>query len=202
MDCCRDDYPYIPKYLPIWEIESRPAAAEVRYFYAFATKWSRKAREKEIAPGGPVRGLFTRALLAALEKASPDDQGHVTGAIVAGYIFNELKRLVAENEYQEPRFEYEPQRDIVLIEARLNSAPGATPQPTTVPVLLHPTPAISGRRVEILNHRFERVAETETVAEGWTVNLAAGIYQARVPGTLYEKVFDVIGEEAINVKLG
>ncbi|MCL4299461.1 MAG: caspase family protein [Anaerolineae bacterium] len=201
MDCCRDDYPYIPKYLPLWELESRPAAADVRYFYGFATKWSRKAREKEVTPGGPVRGLFTRALLAALEKAPPDEQGRVTGTIVAGYVFNELKRLVAENEYQEPRFEYEPQRDIILVEPRPINALDAVSSPATIPVHLQPAPAIVGQRVEILNHRFEPVAETEAVADNWTVNLEAGIYQARVPGTAHEKVFDVIGEEAINVNL-
>jgi hypothetical protein len=201
MDCCRDDYPRAPVYVPPWPEIRRPAGANVRYFYGFATKWSSKAREKQIMPGGPVRGLFTWALLTALEKAPRDAQGRITGAAVEGYVFNqltnELKRLVGENEYQEPRFEYNKQRDIVFVE----TPPEAAPPPTTIPVHLQPAQAIVGQRVEILNHRFKRVAETEAVADSWTVSLGAGIYQARVPGTTHEKVFDVIGEEAINVNL-
>jgi hypothetical protein len=130
----------------------------VRYFYGFATQWSRKAREKQIVPGGPIRGLFT-----------------------------------GDDKDQEPRFDYNKQQDIIFVEA---------PQPTLTPIRLHPAPAIAGQRVEILNHQFQRVAETGAVIDGWTVNLKAGIYQARVPGTTHEAVFDVVGEGAIDVCLG
>lgn len=205
MDCCRDDYPRAPVYVPPWPEVRRPAAGEVRYFYGFATKWSRKAREKQIVPGGPVRGLFTWALLTALEKATPDAQGRITGAMVEGYVFNqlsnELKQLAGEGEYQEPRFEYDKQHDLVFVEAAPWAGAQAETRPSATPVRLRLAPALVGQRVEILNHRFQPVAATEAGVDGWTVALAAGIYQARVPGTPHEIVFDVVGKETIDVAL-
>src|SRR5262249_20568489 len=64
MDCCRD---HLSKQsLTALEMPTvQPRATEASFFYAFATRWSLKAREG-VDESGRVRGHFTRALLEAL----------------------------------------------------------------------------------------------------------------------------------------
>ncbi len=202
MDCCRDDYPRAPIYMPAWPEVRRPAGADVRYFYGFATKWSRKAREKEIAPGGPVQGLFTRAVLAALTQASPAENGCITGSVIEKYVYNYLPMLVDEDEYQEPRFDYDKMSDIVFVDTTALTQAAAAERSAPVPnVRLSVAPALNGRPVEILNHRFEPVASHIATGEAWSITLEDGLYLARIPGSDKEQVIEVIGKEAVNVYL-
>ena len=202
MDCCRDDYPRVPLHVPPWPEIRRPDGADVDYFYGFATKWSRKAREKVIESGGPVQGLFTHALLHALEHAPADDEGRVTGAAVESYIFNYLPDLVAESEYQEPRFEYDRMHDLVLVERPRAEPVEESPGGRGTPVQVRFGAAVVRRTVEILQHNFQPVATTIAGSDLWHLRLKPGIYRLRVPGTTHETVFDVIGQEVIHVALG
>ncbi|MCG3208378.1 MAG: hypothetical protein FOGNACKC_01982 [Anaerolineae bacterium] len=202
MDCCRDDYPRAPIYVPAWPEVRRPAGADVRYFYGFATKWSRKAREKEIAPGGPVQGLFTRSLLAALTQATPDENGFITGAVIEKYVYNYLPTLVDTADYQEPRFDYETMRDIVFVDTAAvdkAAAPAWGAPPPNVRVTV--SPALVGQPIEILDHHFATVATHTATAEAWSITLADGMYMVRIPGSDKERIIEVIGQEVVNVYL-
>ena len=76
MDCCRERYEKgFASYVPPWVANSTSTAAieKGRRFYAHATKWSKKAREKPYPPdGGKVRGMFSVALMDGLKGAAYD----------------------------------------------------------------------------------------------------------------------------------
>ncbi|MBN1992729.1 MAG: caspase family protein [Anaerolineae bacterium] len=202
MDCCRDDYPRVPLYIPAWPEIRRPAGADVRYFYGFATKWSRKAREKPVAPNGPVRGLFTRALLEALEKATPDANNCITGAVVEEYVLNYLPKLVDTADYQEPQFEYNYRRDIVFVQKGEIGDVAEESRGAEIPVRIHLASALANRPVEIVNHKYKRVAGPVTIAGVWALALPNGLYSVRVTEMELEKEFEVIGEEVVDVEFG
>lgn len=99
-DCCRDYFGRLPPFFLPWPDAASPGA-DVHYFTAFATKWSRKAREKPVNGNGEVRGIFTYALLEGLE------HGRGTASSLSAFVEQRLPELVAENEFQEPVFDYD-----------------------------------------------------------------------------------------------
>lgn len=113
MDCCREEYGTIPPQPLPWPNEPSPDAALVRYFHAYATQPFLYAREKILPPDGMVRGIFTYALLTALEKALPDSAGRITGTAVKDYVLNFMKKVI-DTQYQEPEIPIDSAKDIVL----------------------------------------------------------------------------------------
>jgi hypothetical protein len=192
MDCCRDNYPTAPLHVPAWPEVHSAGAGEVAYFYAFATKWSAKARERPVSPGGPVRGLFTRALLEALSQAEADDQGRVTGSVIKRYV-NQQLALWQEDEKkpQQPRFEFDDQAEIVFVQRgpRRGAGPPATPVRLTLPA----APA------ELLDGQFQRLAQTGT-AGLWHLTLPAGLYLLQLPEAGQRQVIEVFGASRLEIE--
>jgi uncharacterized caspase-like protein len=192
MDCCRDDYRRAPYRTPPWVEIRSPQAVDVQYFYAFATRWSRQARERPLSQDGAFQGVFTTALLAALRSSLPDPQGVVTGEGVAAYIYNYLPHLVDKDEYQEPEFIYDKARQFVF---------ARRPAPACTPVCIsfsQPDPSL---QAEILAHDFSLAASLPSLQPEWDICLPPGRYLLRLVGTETRKVFDVIGTETIHETL-
>jgi hypothetical protein len=185
----------VPLHVPAWPEKRRPSAGEVRYFYGIATQRARKARERPVGPDGPVRGIFTQALLAALKHAPPDDQGNVTGSAFEDYVFNYLQTMVGEGEtYQEPIFDYNKRRDIVLVHKTKSVLPL-----DTVGVEIELGDAFLGQPIEILKYNLEPAHHLAVATARWQVRLPQGIYMVHAPDSDKEHIFEVIGQEAIHV---
>jgi hypothetical protein len=189
MDTCRDDYRRAPLRLPPWVEIRSPQAARVRYFYGFATRWSRKARERILLETGLVNGVFTTALVAALRNSPADPNGQITGSSVASYVYNYLPRLVDEDEYQEPEFDYDKQFDFVFT-TRL--------EPALTRLRLHFTTPDPAHSAEILDHSFQTVASLAPLVPIWEIALPPGRYMVIRSGSGTRKVIDVIGTEVID----
>ena len=99
-DCCRDYIGRLPPFSMPWPDAASPGA-DVHFFTAFATKWSRKAREKPVNGGGQVRGIFTYALLEGLE------HGKGTAKALKEFVEQRLPELSAKNEFQEPDINFD-----------------------------------------------------------------------------------------------
>src|SRR5262249_38875518 len=69
----------------------RPGAKNVRVFTAFGASWGSTSREKPFDQ--TTRGIFTVALLEALERCEADDNGRVTGQMVKNYIHNRIDAI-------------------------------------------------------------------------------------------------------------
>ena len=102
MDCCRERYEKgFTAYAPPWAAnQTMPGVIDRgRRFYAYATKWSKKAREKPYPPdGGKVRGMFSVALLDALKGAAYDPEtvrtDPATGKLVADVTARSLRNYL------------------------------------------------------------------------------------------------------------
>ncbi|MHB1312517.1 MAG: caspase family protein [Gemmatimonadaceae bacterium] len=93
MDCCRDDYWRAPSRALPWQSIREVDGADVKRFYALATKWNQKAREA-MSENGKVHGHFTRALQAALEGAAVDGQGQLTTKGVMDVAINYVHSVI------------------------------------------------------------------------------------------------------------
>jgi hypothetical protein len=190
MDCCRDDFGRTPVHYPPFAEKTDPGGANVRTLYAYATKWSYSAREK-IIDKGEVRGVFSYALMEGL-RGKAAESGVVTGSSLEKYVFSRLPKLVGETSYQEPRFYYEKQRDITIVN---------TPVKTSAVSIswsnLPPEASIE------LSRANAAVIDRHLAAQDtkWQVSLPIGVYKLQVPNTAVRKLFEVVGEEALDVQL-
>lgn len=185
MDCCRDNYPRARVHNPPWDMEVRMDAANVRTLLAFATKWSRKSREKPIDDPKRVEGIFSHAVLAAL------NSGRLTGSQFKNLVINYVKMLVQDNEYQEPVITLDPNGEIVFSEA----AP-----PARLSVNISFTEQTLGHDVELEDGEFKNCFTHEATTDTWQIDLEPGTYRIRDRVTAVSKIFKVLGGDVIDVQ--
>jgi hypothetical protein len=159
-DCCRDYIGRLPPFAMPWPDAASPGS-DVHYFTAFATKWSRKAREKPI-DGGPVRGIFTKALLEGLE------QGRGTAKTLTEFVGQRLPELSAANEFQEPVFDWD-------VDLTLSTT--LAPKPCTLSVSFA---AEDGAvTVTVLDGTYQPVASFPMTGGPHDVGVEVGLYAVR-----------------------
>ena len=159
MDCCRDIkiVSSSNNYLP-----NRGNATNTTRFYAFAAKWSRRAREREI--DGKMQGIFTKTLLSALGGACADPDpavpgnGIITGSSLKSYLFQNMKEFVDpqfanEVEDLEPDIDYSPK-----VNEGKNILIKRTPGLQKFPVLVNVPGGINGD-VRVLYNGTDEVAK-------------------------------------------
>ena len=141
MDCCRDMSLISPILSPfLLPLQNPAGAAAVRQLCWYAVPAGAKAREREIPPGGPVRGVFTYLLLEALRETSADGHGEVWADRVANYIQTRWPNL-APNQ-PPPVLSVDMQRNVAL--TRRAASPlcrvavlTAPPVPDGSPLVVH-----------------------------------------------------------------
>ncbi len=193
MDCCRDDFGAIPPQPLPWPEENSPDAANVKYFHAFAAQAYRKAREQLLPPDGTVRGIFTHALITALELAVPEPDGSITGAAVKNYVLNYI-RTVMKMAYQEPEIPIDSEKDIIFWK----------PQTIREQVIEFHFSAACRGNFRIIDGNLEIVCQGATPAHGpFRHPLAPGKYRIDADDRSFGKRFDVIGslEEVVRVDI-
>ena len=119
MDCCRDDLGAVPIMGLPWQ-QRAGSGAPARWLYAFATGFSRKAREKPI--DGEVRGVFTVAVIEGLRS------GRTTSAALEDYVVARMGDLMRDD-FQRPYFQPGPEDiefgpPIAMPMLRISLAPG------------------------------------------------------------------------------
>jgi hypothetical protein len=182
MDCCRDieTTPVSNIFLP-----PKGNATTAKRFYAFATQWSRRARERPMVDeNGKVRGVFTKTLLLALRGAAgePDPtnpaRGIITFASLQSYLIQNTKSFIEpsmlDTEKQEPDVDYEPKttggREIIK-----------TTDLQRFPVKIRVPAAASGAVTVLYNGllQVDKRLISHSPAD-LSINLPRGIYSATV----------------------
>jgi len=108
MDCCRDVRTAAPLHAPPWE--PRIGIVPSRLFLGFAAEMGSASRERPSQSNGhAVRGAFTEAVIAGLERAI-DVTGAVTNKTLPDFVFNALleesdRNNVSPLARQEPKFQ-------------------------------------------------------------------------------------------------
>ncbi len=194
MDCCRVVYSRLnPRYPPFIDINAiSDPANQRRAFFAFATKWSQTAREKQIA--GQPRGIFTAALMKGLKSAAANPDGTITSSSLRNYLINHMKDLLTPQEIADPNFPKQPDIPPPAVELVFATVP---PPRANVSVTFPATSA--NQAIRIRGDGFKIVASGQTVAGAPWVwkDLPRGGYLVEIPATGLEKDFTLIGDEGV-----
>lgn len=199
MDCCRIVYnrivPRFPSYIDVNAIND--TVGQRRAFFAFATKWALKAREKQF--GAVSRGVFTTALLAGLEGAAANPDGTITSSSLRNYLLNHMKDLLTPSELADPDIPKQPDIPSPSVELVF-----ATVKPPRVSLRVTFPATAAGQLIRLRGDGFRVIASGQTVAQApWTcLGLTRGGYLVEIPSAGLEKDFTLIGNEgAVHVEL-
>jgi len=175
MDCCRDNLPSASTPPPPWDTGQVLDAGEVKRFYAFATRWSRKSRERQFGPNAEYEGVFSHSILTAL------NSGRLTSTQLKDFVINDMaKNLKA---VQRPDFPL-PDEGIIFSEG------AAPPQ---FPVKLTFTPAYHGKEIEIVDGKFRKIDKFQATNVPWERPLPVGMYRVRYDANKEPLELDVLG---------
>lgn len=187
MDCCRTSNPLQAISAPaLPRTSSHPNANRVKMFYAFATGWGQLARERAV--GGVTSGIFTDALLDALEMAQPNRLGRVTGSIVRNYVHNVIDHIAGEVAIDPPDIEVDDRREVLFTERKGTDG---------LPVSFIADAGHVGMDLLIRDGQLSEIHRGAIPAAEFTIPLIPGFYKAILPGADIERLFEVPRNEAI-----
>ena len=178
MDCCREEYAGAPLNVPHFKpLKDSTAVNRVKLFYAYATKWSRLARER-VMNDGKTRGVFTTALLAGLGGAAADPSGNVTTRSLGSYLFQNMRNFLAPADLAAAGIPKEP--DLFHFPGE-----GAGFVLTTVGLPQMPTATVAvgvagPGTVQLLGPNFAPVAAVAVGPPAWSYAVAPGLYLAQM----------------------
>jgi hypothetical protein len=196
MDCCRDNTWTTPMASLIFDPEyTSPTHNPMRYFYGYATKWSRQSRERAFA--GTFHGIFTQTLLEGLRGAASDPATQlITAGSLQRYIYESIGDFggaalanLSPEEY-EPQFERQPEGNEGIVIAKV--------QPKLYTVWLN-VPAAAGKILQVISSgsgRFTSYFNNRVAAPRFKLELARGVYMALYPDgeSLRQCLFQVPAE--------
>lgn len=165
---------------PLPRVRAHPNAHKVKMFVGFGAGFNQVARERAFA-GGKVHGIFTMALLDALEKANPNAIGRVNGSAVERYIHNNIDSFAGGASIKPPDFDVNQQKDVLFVKRG----------PFLVDVVFD-IDAVHVNQVLIIAFGGVNEVYREAVAASpVTVRLSPGLYKARIAGTPAATNFEV-----------
>jgi hypothetical protein len=188
VDCCRDQKdavaPTPPSMQPLV-----PERAPARYFYAAATQLASPSFEKPLGNPPEVRGVFSFALMQALESTNLcDPLGMLTGKLLAAQLYKDVPAL---QNNQQPDIGYNPQFDIAFVK-RL------TPTKPKLMVTFSAADLV-GKTAELIGRSYPAPDVTHVIDnQSWSVLLDPFTYILQVPGAPYtKKLFEVDGQQEV-----
>jgi hypothetical protein len=193
MDCCRTLEMMSVIAQPLLSLMADPVGANgVKAFIAYGAPNGMMAREKPLTPGGPVEGLLTHALLAALRLAKSDAQGRVTGPIVKDYIRTHWTELTqGDSSIEEPEINVTYATDLAFVERAADPLTRVVVETQSDPrdgeVVIEDRPQSVAARVHLVQGHGE-------------ARLVPGFYNAVFAAAGLSRLFSVIGDQ-VNVRL-
>ena len=104
-DCCRDEKSNVPPTIPVLPGWKRQTSQEGRQFYAAPTQFGSKSWEQPLGSPAEVRGVFSYALIEALNNPTLYDptSGCLTGSVLEKHLYTSIPSL---NDKQSPAIDY------------------------------------------------------------------------------------------------
>jgi uncharacterized caspase-like protein len=194
MDCCMvSDLSILPETAGYRVLTNATGGSQM--FTAYAARYPLQAVERP-TPAGPYRGVFTRALLEALNGANAEPgTGNVTSQTVRDYVTNTMRTYMTATDLTDDLISKEPDfgaDDPIVFCSRPSGL-------QTVDLVNFPA-ALEGQPCSILTGAPPREAAKGAVTKGaLQCQLGAGIYFARAAG--FTHGFEVPGGQHVRIDI-
>ena len=188
-DACRDSLmlnQVVPPPLPVFPAHAN--ASKVKHFEGYGAGYNQKAREREF--DGVTRGIFTEAMMDALEKAKPNRLGRVTGSVIKAHIHNVISAKAGPVTIEPPDIRVNDDMDVLFIERQ--TTPGSETTFIT-------GPEHRGHKLVIESWPDVDVAHAVIGAGHTVLPLKPGLYRARIVETGDKTTFEVPGNATVTL---
>lgn len=202
MDCCRSIDDCDQLFMP-YPAELSPDRSTVRSFYAYGAREGAESRERNF--NGKIHGVFTRALIDALQGAAydPTDPAHITAESLRDHLYNSFKKYMDPQHLNNPRIPQEPQVDfeqkadkLVIgpvpahgVLGKMRNAFGLA-KPAELPVRIVTTDHV-GKDASVWSSDLKVIA-TKKLGATTELMLARGMYALEIAG-VEPRTFEVTG---------
>jgi len=194
MDCCRQPMASFPTNRPPYmESLASDAPEKGKWLKAFATKWSRKSREKKI--DGVAHGIFTSALLRGLKGEAPRDAaGQITDETLASFLYDHMKDPLTKAELDDPdipkqpdiNYDQDPNNRLVIVGGGASG----------LRVVFKTRPESNGQELVVSGGQpLKLVLKKAITVPEITADLAPGLYKAEIGSGGAKVLFQVPGDE-------
>ncbi len=181
MDCCRTTSPLHKIRAPmVAELQGSAQANTVKTFYAYATGWGQASRERDI--NGQSQGIFTTALLEALDHATPDSDGCITGQKIKDYIHNVIDRVAGDIRIEAPDIKVDSAKEFVFTKR---------PQSLGLKIVIELDPFVGAEEVMVTDGRNAEISRFVAQDSHTEILLKAGLYKVVVTGNQRSKLIEV-----------
>jgi hypothetical protein len=193
MDCCMvSDLSILPETAGYRVLTNATGGSQM--FTAYAARYPLQAVERPLPDGVTYRGVFTRALLEALNGANAEPgTGNVTSQTVRDYVTNRMRTYMTPTDLTDDLISKEPDfgaDDPIVFCSR-------PPAVQTVDLVNFPA-ALEGQPCSILTGAPPREVATGVVTAGTLqCQLGAGIYFARAGG--FNHGFEIPGGQHVRI---
>lgn len=186
MDCCRDATVLRPLDAPgMLQGNPHPNASKVCLFRANATEWGKKSFEKKF--NGAIRGIFSVALMEALEKA-PSVGSKVTGKVIKNYIEQNIKTIAGDKEIESPDIDGRKHENIVFYERDVSQAHNAA---MAFILKVKIDNAVGNEIVDLFENL--KLQDSKKSTTGFVeFQIAAGYYKVAIQGTNRSSLVEVV----------
>jgi hypothetical protein len=185
MDCCRDLKPNVPPSGPVTPPVYSDRSGKVRFFYAMATEVDSQSWEQPLGTPPEPRGVFSFALMEALNtRTICDEKGQLTGEVLGAHLTQRVPELrkgqfakIATSQFQ----------DSILFATNRNPSP-------ELRVTFDPT--FYSKTIELVSGQ-DVVASHLINSTVLALPVQKGIYRLRIPGVRQTDLFKIDGTQEI-----
>jgi len=181
MDACRTTSPLQAiSDPPLPRVPAHARADRVKYFRAYGASFNHVARER-VFNGGIVHGIFTMALIDALETAQPNQVGRVNGSAIKRHIHNRIAAFAGSQDVGPADISADESRDVFFVH-RASSL---------VNVEFKLKPEHDQRELIVAFGDLTQSEHFPIAGITLTVPLSPGLYKVSVEGTVESKLIEV-----------
>ncbi|WP_238705060.1 caspase family protein [Parasedimentitalea marina] len=122
-DACRTNLPFQRiSSPPLPELQAHANTNKVKMFYGYATGFGSAARERKF--DGVAHGVFTKTMIAALESATPNRLGRVTGSIIKDRVHNIFGEVAGDLVVTAPTIKVDSDKEVLFLQREAAEAVG------------------------------------------------------------------------------
>lgn len=195
MDACRSTSMFQQMGAPpLPNLKAHANAHKVKMFLGYGAAFNQVTREKEME--GVTRGVFTTAVLDALENAPANRNGRVTGSLVKNHVHNVIDGISGTDTATDLAIEADDKKDVFFVGREFQPDQEQIPKSD---VHFDVVDGFLDQNITIEDPTGSVVSQHSVTAKQFTLSLGQGFYRARVTALNFQQLIEVPGDVTLGL---
>lgn len=179
---------------PLPRLTAHPNAHKVKTFLGYGAAFNKVTREKEFED--ETRGVFTTAVLDALENAPANRMGRVTGSVVKNHIHNIINGIAGRDTAAELDIHVDNAKEVLFLS---RASVGGQDDVPFIETEFNVQDGHVGNTLVLEKHDGELVVRHQIDSKSFSLNLQSGFFRARIVELNFQQLVEVPGNGSVNL---